>query len=233
MIKNVFQTLTSVFLLAAVLLAPANAQLVLTIDADNETYELSGSDSGNVEWSDNFAQVFWTVDDPGTDGSTFLTQQAPALNVTGWTPTDNAVVTIEFIGDSQFAVLLAQDTKTDINGLPITVTALGGTVNYSGHSNAFKTAFENLIGSTIPLANGSNFSDITVQGPNTVVLGDANDDGEFNNLDIAAFVLALTDIVTYQAMFPNVDPEVVLDMNDDGKFNNLDIADFVAALTGP
>ena len=64
------------------------------------------------------------------------------------------------------------------------------------------------------------------------MLGDANDDGVFNNVDIASFVLALTNPVAYQAMFPDVDPDVVLDMNGDGVFNNGDIAGFVAALTG-
>lgn len=62
--------------------------------------------------------------------------------------------------------------------------------------------------------------------------GDANGDGVFDNLDIAPFVLALTNLPAYQAMYPNVDPDVALDMNFDGGFDNLDIADFVAALTG-
>ena len=65
-----------------------------------------------------------------------------------------------------------------------------------------------------------------------IVLGDANGDGAFNNLDIASFVLALTNPVAYQAMFPDVDPNVVLDMNGDGVFDDSDIASFVAALTG-
>lgn len=65
-----------------------------------------------------------------------------------------------------------------------------------------------------------------------LVLGDANDDGVFNNSDIAAFVLALTNTGAFQAMFPDVDPDVVLDMNGDGVFDNGDIASFVAALTG-
>lgn len=64
------------------------------------------------------------------------------------------------------------------------------------------------------------------------VIGDANDDGVFNNADIASFVLALTNLVAYQAMFPKVDPDIILDMNGDGVFNNADIAGFVAALTG-
>ena len=64
------------------------------------------------------------------------------------------------------------------------------------------------------------------------VLGDANDDGVLSNLDIAAFVLALTNPVAYQAMYPDVDTDIVLDMNGDGVFDNLDIADFVDALVG-
>ena len=63
-----------------------------------------------------------------------------------------------------------------------------------------------------------------------VVLGDANGDGILNNLDIGAFVLALTNPVAYQAMYPDVDADVVLDMNDDGVFDNLDISGFVSAL---
>ena len=63
-------------------------------------------------------------------------------------------------------------------------------------------------------------------------MGDANDDGVLSILDIASFVLALTNSMAYQAMFPNVDHDVVLHMNGDGVFDNLDIPSFVAALTG-
>ncbi len=62
--------------------------------------------------------------------------------------------------------------------------------------------------------------------------GDANGDCEFNNSDIACFVLALTDPTAYQAMFPDVEADVVLDMNGDGVFNNLDVTGFVVGLTG-
>ncbi len=64
------------------------------------------------------------------------------------------------------------------------------------------------------------------------VLGDANGNGVFNNGDIAAFVMALTNVIAYQAMYPNVDPDEVLDINGDGFFDNGDIASFVATLTG-
>ncbi len=63
------------------------------------------------------------------------------------------------------------------------------------------------------------------------MLGDANDNGTFNNLDIASFVMALTMPAAYQALHPDVDVDCVLDMNGDGVFSNLDIAAFVAALT--
>lgn len=63
-------------------------------------------------------------------------------------------------------------------------------------------------------------------------IGDANGDGLLNNSDIATFVLALTNSVVYEAMFPNVNPDSVLDMDGNGVFNNADIAGFVAALTG-
>lgn len=64
----------------------------------------------------------------------------------------------------------------------------------------------------------------------TFVLGDANGDGALNNLDIAAFVLAIQNRTLYEMMYPDIDPDVVLDMNGDGVLNNLDIADFVAAI---
>ena len=83
---------------------------------------------------------------------------------------------------------------------------------------------------------GNGFQDqIFLSGsilPTEIALGDANVDGVLSNLDIAPFVLALTNPVAYQAMFPDVDPNVVLDMNGDGGFDNADIAGFVAALTG-
>ena len=85
-----------------------------------------------------------------------------------------------------------------------------------------------MTGGGFELTGGFGVAQINLQ----IILGDANGDSVFSNLDIAAFVLALTNPVAYQAMFPDVDPDVVLDMNGDGVFDNLDIASFVAALTG-
>ena len=78
---------------------------------------------------------------------------------------------------------------------------------------------------------GKTYSDYIISA-SSLLLGDANGDGVLTNQDIASFVLALTNLVAYQAMFPDANPDVVLDMNGDGVFSNLDIADFAAALTG-
>ena len=83
-----------------------------------------------------------------------------------------------------------------------------------------------------PDSFSANVSVLLNQCATEIALGDANGDGKLSNLDIVSFVLALTIPKTYQAMFPDADPDFVLDMNFDGVFNNLDIAGFVAALTG-
>ena len=62
------------------------------------------------------------------------------------------------------------------------------------------------------------------------VLGDANDDGVLNNLDITFFGQALFSPAAYAAAFPDVDTSCVLDMNGDGFLNNFDISGFGAAL---
>ncbi|MGE0479008.1 MAG: alpha/beta hydrolase-fold protein [Phycisphaerae bacterium] len=62
--------------------------------------------------------------------------------------------------------------------------------------------------------------------------GDANCDGEVNNFDVDAFVLALTDPAAYRAAHPLCD-ERLCDANDDGGVNNFDIDAFVALLVAP
>ena len=82
--------------------------------------------------------------------------------------------------------------------------------------------------------NDSYIDDLNLQvGELSVaVLGDANDDCVLNNLDIAAFVLALLNRTAYELMYPDVTPDIRLDMNNDGALNNLDLSGFVAALLG-
>lgn len=64
-----------------------------------------------------------------------------------------------------------------------------------------------------------------------LVPGDANCDGSINGMDIAAFVLALTDPTEYGNQYPDCSLSQA-DMNDDGSVNGQDIEGFVAALGG-
>ncbi|MBL8879610.1 MAG: hypothetical protein JNG88_10870 [Phycisphaerales bacterium] len=62
--------------------------------------------------------------------------------------------------------------------------------------------------------------------------GDLNCDGNVNNFDIDAFVLAQTDATAYSATYPNCNI-MNADINDDGLVNNFDIDPFIALLAGP
>ncbi len=68
------------------------------------------------------------------------------------------------------------------------------------------------------------FDNLTVWPTNDVTKGDANFDGQLNNLDIAPFVTKLTS--------GNSGNDSRCDINEDGVFNNLDISPFVNLLTG-
>ena len=68
-----------------------------------------------------------------------------------------------------------------------------------------------------------------VQVPD-VLVGDMNDDGAIDFLDIPAFILALQSRAAYIASFPNLDPDVSGDTNGDGVINFLDIAGFIDLL---
>ncbi len=138
-----------------------------------------------------------------------------ALSIDG-TLTVNLVSGLQLEPNMQFAIVfVGESVSGTFDGLP--EGALVGT--YNG-VDLFITY------------TGGDGNDVVLTTPGSIVLGDANDDGVFSNLDIAAFVLALTNPIAYQAMHSEVDPDVVLDMNGDGGFDNLDIAAFVAALTG-
>ncbi len=73
------------------------------------------------------------------------------------------------------------------------------------------------------------FDGLIPVGP--ALLGDTNNDGTVNTLDIDPFVLLLTDPAGYAAAFPGVDPLAVGDINLDTVVDTLDIDPFVALLT--
>lgn len=65
------------------------------------------------------------------------------------------------------------------------------------------------------------------------LLGDLNGDGLFDNDDIDAFVMALTDRPGFEALYPWVDPDLAGDFSGDDRLTNRDIAGFVDRLTSP
>jgi autotransporter-associated beta strand protein len=61
--------------------------------------------------------------------------------------------------------------------------------------------------------------------------GDMNNDDALDTLDVDPFVLALTDLATYQQQYPTGDPSIG-DMNQDDVLNGLDIGLFINCLIG-
>ena len=154
-------------------------------------------------------------------------------------PFHNAI--LRFTAPSAGVYLIDGDWESLDDGLTRNLILHNGTTLFSSTTTTSTFNFSRLlnVGDTVDFVvndeDGSIISGSTglrAVLTSVLVLGDANGDGVFNNLDIASFVLALTDQKAYQAMFPDVDTDVVLDMNCDGVFDNLDIAGFVAALTG-
>lgn len=106
-------------------------------------------------------------------------------------------------------------------GLPV------GTGNLGGDGTGGFTG--TLSGVNFNTFAGDQF--ITIAVP-TVIMGDANGDGNFDFGDIEAFFLAITDPEAYATAFPDVDPNVVLDFDCDLLASFGDIEGFFAALTG-
>ncbi|QDV42273.1 Endonuclease/Exonuclease/phosphatase family protein [Stieleria neptunia] len=87
------------------------------------------------------------------------------------------------------------------------------------------------ISSSDPTFNALSTTPVDVQITDNNVLGDMNGDGQVDNLDIAAFAMALSDPVAYAQAYPGLDPEILGDFDDDGYLTNLDIAGFAALLS--
>lgn len=172
----------------------------------------AGWDSERITQVQHFATQFST--DPIVYG--YVTDEMTGNELSG------VLVNVYDAGNN-----LLGTATTDARGA-YTIQYTGGTPDYTTYAVSGAPA---VTGSGLGNSGSNYFLDAALS-QDTLVLGDANDDGVFNNSDIASFVLALTNLVAYQAMFPGVDPDVVLDMNDDGSFDNFDIAAFVAALTG-
>ena len=180
---------------------------VQNINATTEAGERDLTEVGSTVWFNAEAEESGTIT-INTFGSDFDTQLH--------------VYEIRF---GSLAGLTLIDNNDDFSGgtqSQVTISVTEGT-RYAVRVGGFRSS--DLLG------NGSE-GNVVLNGDFTpsVLSGDADGDGEFNNQDIMPFALALFNRSVYVSMFPTVNPDEVLDMNDDGIFNNLDIAGFAAAL---
>ena len=151
-------------------------------------------------------------------------------------PISTFVVADTFFADDAILPTAFGATVDDATTLSAESIATLGTPWVANGASEVIAVFSVAPNGSAPLFGGG---DAVVDGQNTAivavepgVLGDANDDGVLNNLDISAFVLALLNRTAYELMYPNVTPIIRLDMNNDGALNNLDISAFVAAILG-
>jgi hypothetical protein len=131
--------------------------------------------------------------------------------------------------------------RNDGTPLPLTAATLsgGGTTSLTLGGLSAVTAEVGLyelrlpaVGTGVTDPYGRPLAADAVQTFRVYRVGDMDGDGQVNNLDIAPFVLALTNPTGFASSHPFVDPALGGDANGDGSFNNLDIAAFVGLLTG-
>ncbi len=173
----------------------------------------AGWDAGRITQVQHFAAQFSA--DPIVYG--YVTDEMTGSELSG------VIVNVFDAGNNLLGTAI-----TDARGA-YTIRYTGGTPDYTTYVVSSAPA---ITGSGLGNSGSNYFLDAALS-PVLLVLGDADGNGALNNLDISAFVLALTMPAAYGAAYPAVDPDIVLDMNDDGRFDNLDIGSFVAALTGP
>lgn len=176
-------------------------------------------------------------------GSITIDSAAPQASFAAVSPNPRVtnVGSIDLTFNESVNGLVLSDILLIRNGSPVTLT--GASLSGSGQN----FTISGLSDLTAPKGNYAisliaNPAGADVAGNGAVVsfvsnwskfiLGDMNDDGAVNNLDIAPFVQALTSPTAYAASFPQVPMPLVGDINNDGAVNNLDIAPFVALLTG-
>ncbi len=125
---------------------------------------------------------------------------------------------------------MASSSITEANmSIDVAVDNSGFAINafnfrQGGSSGDTTQTIDNLIVAT-------TFEEALGGGGPMFTLGDTNNDGTVDTLDIDPFVLLLTDPAGYAAAFPGVDSLAVGDINMDTVVDTLDIDPFVALLT--
>lgn len=149
-------------LLLFLLQSPAEAVIVLTIDKIAKTAELSGSDTGTPDGDGiNVAITGWLITQSNQSQLTFdVDTSAEQFAITGWTLTqpENYIIREQ----PGLSAVWLSFVSSDIPNGQVTITPLGGTINYSGLSAGPEAWFESLIGGEIPVSPGFGFSPISV-----------------------------------------------------------------------
>lgn len=126
-------------------------------------------------------------------------------------------------------LMLTINPSLAISGYPSEWTAFVVRMPSAGSG---RIAFRYFVTNAGPFGANSDYIGLDTFSLLPYVLGDVNGDGVVNNLDIAPFVLGLTNPAAFETQFPYVTLGIAGDVNNDGAVNNLDIAPFVALLTG-
>lgn len=135
--------------------------------------------------------------------------------------------------DGLFAALGSDlfTNATPVLALTIETQGLGGTLMWGGQTVVPADGGPSYMGGRLAqegINHDGIMGSLQIGG---FILGDLNNDGSVNTLDIDPFVLLLTNPAGYAAAFPGVDPVAVGDINLDTSVNTLDIDPFVALLT--
>ena len=162
---------------------------------------------------------------PGTESAT------GALSATNAVFSNQSNLVIEIASATDFDQLLLSGVMSVQSGTTLELVLVGGYVPAVGDQfnildfGSFNGEFDTL--SMPGLPDGSwNFSQLNTQGIVSIVgaasLGDINEDGTINFLDIAPFIAILSSTTYFEPA----------DCNEDGVVDFLDIAPFIAILTG-
>jgi len=216
-------------------------------DAD-DWLELTGP-SGFVVRSDEMPRTgmysahlaFDHINNPAAGAAYFVEQNLGTnsidstqnLSLSFWAKSES----MDFTGADMFFQILWLDQDGSNGGgvqgeLLTSLTAMGINTTYQefgfedvdvpDSADSFLLRFQVAAGAVDGVANGMFVDDIVLEAPSDFVLGDTNQDGEVNLLDVASFVNLIT-----SGMFL-----LEGDINMDGAVDLLDVGLFVDLLTG-
>jgi photosystem II stability/assembly factor-like uncharacterized protein len=139
--------------------APASAGLILSINTSDQTYSLSGSDTGSFAQSGENFTASWRVSGLGGGGPANILRADNMWSSSTGTPLEGTLKSLNIQVDSQSGGLVWLFLRHAGVG-PTTVTGLGVSASYASLSAANKVTFEAANGMSLPLLQGSGFGAI-------------------------------------------------------------------------